>query len=64
MATKFKIATKTKFTYVAKKTLVHLRTYGQFNCVFNRIWAEKIKKIFGSSKIKNGPSIPDEYESS
>jgi hypothetical protein len=30
MAAKLKMATKTKFTYVAKKTLVRLRTFGVF----------------------------------
>jgi hypothetical protein len=34
MADKFKMATKTKFAYVAKKTLVRLRTFGQFNYAF------------------------------
>jgi hypothetical protein len=34
MAAKFKMATKTKFAYVAKKTLVRLRTFGQLNYVF------------------------------
>jgi hypothetical protein len=34
MAAKFKIATKTKFANVAKKTLVRLRTFGQFEYAF------------------------------
>jgi hypothetical protein len=55
---KFKMATRTKFVYVAKKTLVRLRTFGQFD--FYRFWAKKNKKkIFGSSKIKYGRSIQD-----
>jgi hypothetical protein len=44
LAAKFKMAARTKLAYVAKKTLVRLRTFG----------LEKNKKIFGSSKIKNG----------
>jgi hypothetical protein len=35
MAAKLKMATKTKFAYVAKKTLVRLRTFGPIQlCVF------------------------------
>jgi hypothetical protein len=34
MAAKLKMATKTKFAYVAKKTLVRLRTFGQFEYAF------------------------------
>jgi hypothetical protein len=30
MSQKFKMATKTKFAYVTIKTLVYLRTFGQF----------------------------------
>jgi hypothetical protein len=33
-AAKFKMATKTKLAYVAKKTLVRLRTFDQFNYAF------------------------------
>jgi hypothetical protein len=39
---KFKMATRTKFAYVAKKTLVRIRTFGLFD--FYRFWAEKNKK--------------------
>jgi hypothetical protein len=31
MAAKFKMANKTEFSYVAKQTLVRLKTFGQFN---------------------------------
>jgi hypothetical protein len=48
---------KTKFAYVAKKTLVHLNTFGQFNYAI--LGWKKLKKIFGDSKIKNGRSIQD-----
>jgi hypothetical protein len=34
MAAKFKMATKTIFAYVAKKTLVRLKTFGQFDYGF------------------------------
>jgi hypothetical protein len=34
MAAKLKMATKTKFAYVAQKTLVRLRIFGQFNYAF------------------------------
>jgi hypothetical protein len=34
MAAKFKMATKTKFVYVAKKTLVRLRSFGHFDYAF------------------------------
>jgi hypothetical protein len=34
MARKFKMATKSKFAFVAKKTLVRLKIFGQFNYVF------------------------------
>jgi hypothetical protein len=34
MVAKFKIATKTNFAYVAKKTLVRLRTFGQLKYAF------------------------------
>jgi hypothetical protein len=62
VAAKFKMATKTKFAYVAKKTLVSLRTFGQFD-YFYRFWAGKNKKnkipnfyrIFFSQKFKMAP---------
>jgi hypothetical protein len=34
MAAKVKMATKTKFAYVGKKTFVRLRTLGQFDYAF------------------------------
>jgi hypothetical protein len=34
VAAKFKMATKTKIAYVAKMTLVRLRTFGQFEYAF------------------------------
>jgi hypothetical protein len=40
MAAKFK-TTKTKFSYVIKKILGRLRTFGQFDYAFYRFWAEK-----------------------
>jgi hypothetical protein len=54
------MATKTNFAYKAKETLVHLKTFGHFNYAI--LWIlgwKKIKKIFGSSKIKNCRSIQD-----
>jgi hypothetical protein len=53
MAAKFKMATKTQFAYVAKKTLVHLKVFGQLDYIdFGP--GKKLKKIFENSKIKNG----------
>jgi hypothetical protein len=53
MADKFKMATKTKFAYIAKKTLVRHRTFGLL---------KKLKKMFGRFKIKNGCSIQDDRQ--
>jgi hypothetical protein len=60
MAAYFKMATKTKFAYVAKKTIVCLRDFWPIRlCFFIDFGLKKIKKIFGSSKIKNGRLIQD-----
>jgi hypothetical protein len=55
MAAKFKMNTKTKLAYVAKKTLV----WPIQLCVFIDFGLEKIRKILENSKIKNGCSIQD-----
>jgi hypothetical protein len=45
------MASKTKFAYVAKKTFVRLKTFGQL-CV-HRFWAEKkLKKYLEVPKSK------------
>jgi hypothetical protein len=49
MAAKFKMATKTKFASVAKKTLVRLKTFSQFNYAFYRFWAEKKNKKYSEA---------------
>jgi hypothetical protein len=42
------MATKTKFFYVAKKTLVRFTTFGQFNYAFLKILGWKKKYLKGS----------------
>jgi hypothetical protein len=62
MAAIFKMATKTKFAYVAKAKRISftLRLLPNSIMHFYRFWAEKKKKKkIGSSKIKNGRSIQD-----
>jgi hypothetical protein len=41
MAAQFKMATKTKFAFVEKKTLVGLKTFGDFDYASYRFWAGK-----------------------
>jgi hypothetical protein len=51
MAAIFKMATKTKFSYVAKKTLVRLKTWPIRLCIFIDFGLEK-KKYLEAPKLK------------